>query len=109
MASLIAGRTLLALIATVLSVTSSAATAATSAANRFTIHADLSPSMHVQAVRSGLEMESHLTAVRVPIALSGSDFALTAKLAESPLGCLGDLIFRDNFELPVHNDFESRQ
>ncbi len=71
-----------------------------SSSPRFTVNATLSTySTDTAANGGGLVLNSRLVPVHVEVPVqSGAQFALMARLANSPSVCYGDTIFRNGFE-----------
>jgi hypothetical protein len=70
-----------------------------SAAQRFQVHARLSPAPAAQSSASGLGLHAQLQASARRRSLSGGGYALVASLA-APMVCTDDTIFIDGFDLP---------
>ena len=91
-------RLAVALLFTGTSVCALAANGSTS--QRYSVNASLSPNTsNAAASGGGLQLQSRLTPTHVDVPVqTGSQFALIARLAESPTTCYADTIFRNGFE-----------
>ena len=67
--------------------------------HHFSVYGSLTPLTASGSSDSAMQMHSHLSkAEATVIAQAGGNLVLSAKLAESPMVCAGDTIFRDGFD-----------